>query len=124
MKVLGREVSRMYMMEALGNNNKIGEVIVQNYLVQEIQTNNGTMATWSYIFNNLDDAMAKFYSVLAYNYTARALDLCSVVVLDEMGQMLKCDQYIKRPDTEASPDPIVEVDEVVYSPSVEEPVEG
>ena len=67
-----------------------------NYVVFELQTNNGTTATLSDTFSSLPLAEQKFYQILSYAVVSD-LDCHSALVVDENGFTIKseCFRHIK-----------------------------
>ena len=67
-----------------------------NYIVFELQTNNGTTAVLSNSFDSLALAEQKFYQILSYAVVSD-LDCHSALIVDENGFTLKteCFRHIK-----------------------------
>lgn len=63
-----------------------------NYLVVEMQTNNGTTSTLNYQYSDLKLAQQKYFTILAAAVVS-SVDVHTAFIVDETGVMLTSDSY-------------------------------
>ncbi len=63
-----------------------------NYIVVEMQTNEGTTSTLTNQYNNLDTANQKYHQILSYAAVS-TIDCHAAVMLDENGMFLKSEGF-------------------------------
>lgn len=66
-----------------------------NYLVIEIQTNNGTTSTLTYQYEDLAHAEAKYYAILSAAAVS-SVDVHAAVILDGRGFLMKNESFDHR----------------------------
>lgn len=65
-----------------------------NYIVIEIQTNNGTVNTLTYQYTDIAQANSKYYTILAAAAVSN-LDAHAAVILDENGYLVRNESFRK-----------------------------
>lgn len=63
-----------------------------NYIVIEMQTNNGNTSMLNYQFTSLEDALSKFFQILSVACTS-TIDCHSALILDEKGFLIRNESF-------------------------------
>ena len=77
-----------------------------NYVVTELQTNNGTTATLTNVFDSFPLAEQKFYQILSFAVVSE-VEIHAAFIVDENGFMLKTESYKhpkEEPEVSAEPE--------------------